>query len=110
MYTDEWLEVANLVQSVLNISLSTRLNKRTLRKIFTGNAETISLALMLEDNVPGNAPLDFIKMQKIMEVEKLSTAKMEIRAQVTEKTTRNRKAAIQKHNDKVHVRSPVMRC
>jgi Chromo (CHRromatin Organisation MOdifier) domain len=30
----------------------------------------------------------------------------EIHAQVTEKATRDRKAAIQKHNDKTHVRSP----
>jgi hypothetical protein len=30
----------------------------------------------------------------------------EIHAQVAEKATRDRKAAIQKHNDKTHVRSP----
>jgi hypothetical protein len=31
---------------------------------------------------------------------------MEIHAQVAEKATRNRKAAIERHNDKTHVRSP----
>jgi hypothetical protein len=41
-----------------------------------------------------------------MEVEKLSKAMTEIHAQVAEKATRDRKAAIQKHNDKTHVRSP----
>jgi hypothetical protein len=60
----------------------------------------------LKDNVPVNAPLDFIKAQKLMEVEKLSRAMTEIDAQVAEKATRDRKAAIQKHNDKTHVRSP----
>jgi hypothetical protein len=36
----------------------------------------------------------------------LSKAMTETHAQVEEKTTRDRKAAIQKHNDKTHVRSP----
>jgi hypothetical protein len=61
---------------------------------------------MLKDNVPVNASLDFIKAQKLMEVEKLWKAMTEIHAQVAEKATRDRKAAIQKHNDKTHVRSP----
>jgi hypothetical protein len=41
-----------------------------------------------------------------MEVEKLSNAMTEIHAQVAEEATRDRKAAIQKHNNKTHVRSP----
>jgi hypothetical protein len=61
---------------------------------------------MLKDNVPVSAPLDFIKAQKLMEVEKMSKAMTDIHAQVVEKATRDRKAAIQKHNDKTHVRSP----
>jgi hypothetical protein len=68
MYADEWPEVVNMVQSVLNNSLSTRLNKRTPMQVFTGHAETTPLALMLKDNVLVNAPLDFIKAQKLMEV------------------------------------------
>jgi Chromo (CHRromatin Organisation MOdifier) domain len=106
MYADELPEVVNMVQSVLNNSLSTRLNKRTPMQVFTGHAETTSLALMLKDSVAVNAPLDLIKAQKLMEVEKLSKAMAEIHAQVAEKATRDRKAAIQKHNDKTHVRSP----
>jgi hypothetical protein len=106
MYADEWPEVANLLQSVLSNSLSTQLNKRTPMKVFTGHAETTPLALMLKDNVPVNAPLDFIKAQKLMEVENLSKAMTEIHAQVAEEATRDRKAAIQKHSDKNHLRSP----
>jgi hypothetical protein len=56
--------------------------------------------------VPVNAPLDFIKTQNLMEVEKLSKAMTEIHAQVAEKESRDRKAAIQEHNDKTHVLSP----
>jgi hypothetical protein len=41
-----------------------------------------------------------------MEVKKLSKAMTEIQAQVAEKATRDRKAAIQKDNDKTHVQSP----
>jgi hypothetical protein len=74
MYADEWPEVVNMAQRVLNYSLSTRLNKRTPMQVFTGHAETTPLALMFMDNVPVNAPLDFIKAQKLMEVEKLSKA------------------------------------
>jgi Integrase core domain/Integrase zinc binding domain len=105
MYADEWPEVDNLIQSVLNNSLLTRLKKRTPMEVFTGHAETTPLALMFKDNVPVNASLDFIKAQKLMEVEKLSKAMTEIHAQAAEKATRDRKAAIQKHNDKTHVRS-----
>jgi hypothetical protein len=113
MYADEWPEVVNMVQSVLNNSLSTRLNKRTPMQVFTGHADTTPLALMLKDNVPVIAPFDFIKEQKpmevekFMEVEKLSKAMTEIHAQV-EKATRDRKAAMQKHNDKTNVRSPII--
>jgi uncharacterized protein YueI len=86
IYADEWSEVVNLVQSVLNNSLSTRLNKRTPMQVFTGHAETTPLALMLKDNVPVNAPLDFIKAQKLVEVEKLSKDMTEIHEQVAEKS------------------------
>jgi hypothetical protein len=34
--------------------------------------ETTTLALMLKDKVPINAPLDFCKAQRLVEVEKLS--------------------------------------
>jgi Chromo (CHRromatin Organisation MOdifier) domain len=95
-----------MVQSVLNNSLSTRLDKRMPMQVFTGHAEITPLALMLKDNVPVNAPLYFIKAKKLMEVEKLSKAMTEIHAQVAKKATRDRKAAIQKHNVKTHVRSP----
>jgi hypothetical protein len=109
MYADKWPEVINMDQSALNNSLSTRLNKRTPMQVFTGHAETTPLALMLQDNMPVNAPLDFIKAQNLVEVEKLSKAMTEIHAQVAEKATRDRKAAIKKHNDKMHVRSPCVR-
>jgi hypothetical protein len=91
MYADEWPEVVNMVQGALNNSLLTRLNKRTPMQVFTGHAETTPLALMLKN---------------LMEVEKLSKAMTEIHAQVAEKATRDRKADIQKHDDKTHVRSP----
>jgi hypothetical protein len=106
MYEDEWPEVVSMVKSVLNKSLSTRLNKRTPMQVFTGHAETTPLALMLKDNVHVNTPLDCIKAQRLVEVEKLSKAMTEIHAQVAENATRDRKAAFQKHNDKTHVRSP----
>jgi hypothetical protein len=75
-------------------------------QVFTGHAETTPLALMLKDIVSVNVPLDFTKAQKLMKVEKLSKAMTEIHAQVAEKATRDRKAAIQKHNEKTNVRSP----
>jgi hypothetical protein len=54
MYADEWPEVINMVQSVLNSSLSTRLKKRTPMQVFTGHAKTKPLALTVEgyDRVP----------------------------------------------------------
>jgi hypothetical protein len=75
-------------------------------QLFTAHAETTLLALMLKDNAPVNVPLDFIKAQKLMEVEKLSKAITEIHPQVAKKAASGRKAAIQKHNDKAHVWSP----
>jgi hypothetical protein len=103
MYAYEWPEVVNMIQSVLNNSLSTRLNKRAPMQVFTGQAETTPLALMLKKNVPVNAPLDCLKAQKLMEVKMLSKVMTEIHAQVAEKATRDRKASIQKHNEKTHV-------
>jgi hypothetical protein len=93
MSDDEWPEVVNLVQSVLHNSLSTRLNKRTPMRVFTGHAEAIPLALMLKDNVPVNAHLDFSKAQYLVEVGNLSKARTEIYAQAAEKATRDRKAS-----------------
>jgi hypothetical protein len=103
MYADEWPEVVNMVQSVLNNSSSTRLNKRTPMQVFTEHKGTTPLALMLKDNVPVNAPLDFIKAHKLMEVEKLSNTMTEIHAQVVEKATRDRKASIQIQKDRMHM-------
>jgi hypothetical protein len=91
---------------VVNVIQSVRLNKRTPMQVFTEDAEAITLALVLKDNVSVNTPLDIIKAQKLMEVEKLSKAMTEIHSQVAEKFTRDRKAAIRKHNYKTHVRSP----
>jgi hypothetical protein len=75
-------------------------------KVFTGQAETTPLALMLKNYVPVNVPLYFIEVQKLMDVEKLSKTMWEIHAQVVEKARRDRKAAIQRHNDKTFVSSP----
>jgi hypothetical protein len=58
MYADESPEVVSMVQSALNNSLLTRLNRRTPMQVFTEHAETTPLALMLKDNVPVEAPLD----------------------------------------------------
>jgi uncharacterized protein YueI len=80
-----------MVQRILNNSLSTRLNKRTPMLVFTGHEETTPLALMVKSNVPVNAPLDFIKAQKLMEVKKMSKVTTEIHAQVAEKATHSRK-------------------
>jgi uncharacterized protein YueI len=71
-------------QSVLNNSLSTRLNKRMPMKVFTRHAEFTPLALMLKDNVPVNAPPDFIEAQKLMKVEEFSKTMTEIHAQLEE--------------------------
>jgi hypothetical protein len=68
-------------------------------QIFTEHEETTPLALMLKDNVSVNAPLDFIKPQKHMEVEKLSKTMKEIHAQEAEKSTHDRKDSIQKQNE-----------
>jgi hypothetical protein len=65
MYAYKWSQVANMVQSVMNNSLSTRLNKRTPMKFFTGHTETTPLALMLKYNVPVNAPLDFSRRRML---------------------------------------------
>jgi hypothetical protein len=78
MYADQWSEVVNLVESAVRNSLSTRLYTRTPMKVFTGHAETTTMALMLKENVPVNATLDFIKAQKLTEVEKLSKAMADI--------------------------------
>jgi hypothetical protein len=72
MYADEWPAVVNLVQSVLKNSILTSLNKRTPMQVFTGHAETTFLALTFKNNVPVNAPLDFINAQKLVEVKELS--------------------------------------
>jgi hypothetical protein len=85
MYVDEWPEVINLMQSVLNIYSSSLLNKRTPIQVFTGHAETIPLAQMLIGNVPVNAPLEFIKAQKIEEAEEQSKVIPQVHASMTRK-------------------------
>jgi hypothetical protein len=75
-------------------------------QVFTGYAKTTTLALMLKDKVPVNAPLEFIKSQKLVDVEKQSKAMTQIYAQMAQKSTRDRKDAIQNNNNMTHVRSP----
>jgi hypothetical protein len=52
-----------------------------------------------------DATLDPIKAQKLMEVENLSKSLTVIHAKVGDKAPCDRKAAIQKQNDKTHARS-----
>jgi hypothetical protein len=82
------------------------LNKKSPVQVFAEHAETTLLALMLKDNMPVSTPLDCIKAQKIVKIEKLSKAMTAIHAQVAVKATRDRKVIIQKHSDETHVRSP----
>jgi hypothetical protein len=89
MYADEWPEVVNLVQSDLNKSLPTRLDKKSPMQVFTERAKMTPLALMLTDDVPVNALLYFIKAQKFMEVVMLFKFTTETYAQVAEKVTRD---------------------
>jgi uncharacterized protein YueI len=84
IYADERPEVVNLVRSVLNNSLSTMMNRRTPMQVVAEQADTTPLALMLKYNLPVNAPLDYIKAQRLMEVENLSKTMTKIHAQVTE--------------------------
>jgi hypothetical protein len=49
---------------------------------------------MLKKNVFVNAPLDFIKAQRLITVEMLSNTITEIHAEVAERARRGRKAAI----------------
>jgi hypothetical protein len=49
---DEWPEMVNLVQSVLNNFRSMRLNESTSMQVFACHAGTIPFTLMLKDNVP----------------------------------------------------------
>jgi hypothetical protein len=65
MYAEGGPELVNLVQSFLNNSLLTRPNKRTLMINYSGHAKTTPLALMIEDNVPVNEYLDFIKRRSL---------------------------------------------
>jgi hypothetical protein len=74
MYADECPEVVNLVQRVLKISMSTRLNWRMPMQVFTEHVKTISLALMFKEHVPVNAPLDLSKRRNVWKAEKLSMA------------------------------------
>jgi hypothetical protein len=69
-------------------------------QVFTGDAEMTSVAMMLKDKVPVNASLDVAEAHDLMEIEKLSKTMTEIRAHVAGKATRDRKAAVQKRNDK----------
>jgi hypothetical protein len=50
-HKEQWPEVVHLEQSVLNNYLSTRLNNRTPKQVFTGHAETNPLALLLKRGV-----------------------------------------------------------
>jgi hypothetical protein len=88
LHADEWLGVVNTVQSILDNSISTRLNKRRLIQVFTGNLETTPLSLMLNDNVNVNAHRLFIKAQRLMEVLKLLKAMAEVHALVAERKLR----------------------
>jgi hypothetical protein len=93
MYAEEWPKVVDLVEIVLNNSLSTRLNTRTFMQIFTERAEMTPMASMLKFNVAVNAPLDFIKAHKLVEFEELSKTMTKIHAQVAKNDRLDLKAA-----------------
>jgi hypothetical protein len=79
MYADEWPEVVDMVQSVLNISSSTRLNKM---QVFTGHAETRDCTARADEEVQRACQRahGLHQSAEAMEVEKLSKAITEIHA------------------------------
>jgi hypothetical protein len=75
-------------------------------QVLTGHAKMIPLVLMLKSNVPVNSLFDCIKEQNLMKVEMLSKTMTESHAQVAQKATRGRKAAIRNQKDKTKLPSP----
>jgi hypothetical protein len=100
VYADEWPEVVNLIQSVPNILFRRSEHEDAHASLHWTRGDDPS-ELLLKDNVPVNVPLDFIKAEKLVYVEKLSKTMTEIHTQAAQRDTRDRIAAIQKHNDKM---------
>jgi uncharacterized protein YhfF len=107
MSVDDWDKVVPVIQSVLNNSPASRLQNRTPIYVFTSHKDTTPLALILkgEEEVE-MASIDFIKAQKLMEMEETAKIMAEIHTQVVAQSTKTRTRAIDAHNRKTHVQAP----
>jgi Chromo (CHRromatin Organisation MOdifier) domain len=107
MAFDDWQKVLPLVQSALNNSPSSRLQNKTPMHVFTEHSETTPLALALKGGEEIEvATVEFIKVQKLVEVGKTSEVMAEIHRQVAIKSTKSRLQAIDQLNEHTHVHTP----
>jgi hypothetical protein len=107
MSVDDWDKVVPVIQSVLNNSPASRLQNRTPMYVFTSHKDTTPLALILEGVKEVEiASFDFIKAQKLIEMEKTAKIMAEIHTQVVAQSTKTRTRAIDADNRKTHVQAP----
>jgi Integrase core domain/Integrase zinc binding domain len=80
---DDWDKVVPVIQSVLNNSPASRLQNRTPMYVFTSHKDTTPHALILKGEEEVEiASIDFIKAQKLMEMEKTAKIMAEIHTHV----------------------------
>jgi hypothetical protein len=103
---DEWPEVVSMVQERPEQVLIDKAEHEDAYAILHRKRGDDSSGADVERQCACQRASRLFKALKLMEVEKLSKIMTEIHAQVDEKATRDRKTAIQKHNDKTNMRSP----
>jgi hypothetical protein len=102
--------VVPVIQSVLNNSPASRLQNRTPMYVFISHKDTTSLALILKGEEEVEiASIDFIKAQKLIEMQKTAKIMAEIHTQVVAQSTKTRTRAIDAHNWKTHVQAQIFK-
>lgn len=98
-----WPHILPIIQSVLNSTPSSTLNNLAPITVFTGLPPDNPLRLLVDFQETAPATLDEVRLQKVMRANELQSALQNMHKYVSQRRTKSRDAAVQRHNQKTNI-------
>lgn len=103
MTEQEWPFVLPLIQSTLNHTIRDSLGGRAPITAFTGLPSDNPLRTLLPAGSPEPKTLEFVKSQRLVNMDRMETVLNDLHRDVAQAKTRKRQEAVNQHNTKTHV-------
>jgi len=101
-----WPSLMPIVQSALNNSILERLGKRSPQMVFLNQPPSNALTsiVRIQDEIERVHSIEEVKLRKIANIELLQNSIEDMHRDVAERSSKKRKAAVESHNRRTHIR------